>query len=89
MDGVPNGIDVGNFVGEEFDGIERDCDAENPRMREHLHGTRQMDNAKALQKAESRDRGVEIQTGRESGAEREAEGLQWVHNLHVSSADGP
>ena len=45
-----------------------------------------MDDAIALEKAEGRDCGVEIQAGRESGAERETERLQLVHNLHVSSA---
>ena len=55
-------------------------------MREHLQRRRQMDDAEALKKAEGRDGRVEIQAGRKSGAKRETESLQRVHNLHVNSA---
>jgi len=55
-------------------------------MREDLQRSGQMDDAVTLKKAQRRDGGVQIQAGGKSGAERETEGLQRVHNLHVNSA---
>ncbi len=50
-------------------------------MREHLQRDRQMDDAVALKKSEGRDGRVKIQAGRKSGAKRETEGLQRIHDL--------
>src|ERR1700737_3587793 len=86
VDGVPDGVDVGNFVGEKFNRIESERDSENPRMRENLEGSRQMEDAVPLKKAKRRDGGVEIHAGRKSGAECETKGLQRVHILHGNSA---
>ena len=38
-----------------------------------------MEHAEALEKAESGDGGIEIEAGRKSGTEREAERVEWIH----------
>lgn len=63
--GVPHGIEIRHFVGEEFDDVEGDCDSEHGRMREDLHRVRQVNHSEALQQAERRHRRVEVQTGSE------------------------
>jgi hypothetical protein len=45
-----------------------------------------MEHAEALEESEGRDGGVEVEAGRKSGAEREAEGLQRIHMYMVSAA---
>jgi len=55
-------------------------------MREHLQRRRQMDDVVTLKEAESRNRGIEIEAGRKSCAERQTKCLQRIHNLQWYSA---
>ena len=80
VDGVPYRIEVRNFVRKKLQQIKTDGDSENPGMGEALQARRQVEDAEALEKAESRDGGVEIEAGRESGAEREAESFDRIHS---------
>ena len=75
MNGIPDGVDVGNFVSKEFDCVEYKRNSENPWMREDLQGSRQVDNLIALKKTESRNGGIKIEAGGKSGTEREAKSL--------------
>ena len=61
VDSVPNGVEVRDFVRQEFQQVEKDGDSENPGMREYLQFRREMEDAEALEKAESGDSGVEIE----------------------------
>ena len=79
MNGVPKRIDIRDFVGEEFDEVQRHSDADNPRMRDGLQGHRQMDDAETLQETECRNRSVEVQAGRESGSEGQRKGRERIH----------
>ena len=58
MHGIPNGIDVGDFVGKKFNSVKRKRDSENPGVREHLERIRQMDDTVTLKNAEGRNGGV-------------------------------
>ena len=80
VDGIPDSVEVGNLVGEKFDEVESDGSAENDGMSDNGKRRRQMNDTEALQKAERGDGGVEIEAGRKSGAQSEAERLQGVHN---------
>ncbi len=84
MNCIPNGIDVWNFVSEEFDRIERDGNSQDQRMGKHLQGSRQMDHAKSLEKPECRNGRIQIEAGRKSSAEREAECFDRIHELHIN-----
>ena len=79
VDGVPNSVKIRNLVGEEFQEIERDGDSENPWMSQSLQSRRETEHAETLKQAERRDGGVEIQTGRKSGSQREAERFDRIH----------
>ena len=81
VDGVPDGIEKRNFVGEKLNDVQRDGDAEDDRMGYDGKGRRQMNHAEALQQTESGDGGVEVQAGGEACAKSQAERLQRVHNF--------
>src|SRR5258706_11113147 len=68
VQGVPESVEVGNFVREELQKIKRNGDCENPWMRKNLQAGRQVQNAEALEQAERRDSGVKIEAGGKSGA---------------------
>src|ERR1700733_6706196 len=80
MKHIPDTIDVRNFIGEKFDCVECDGNAQDPRMRENLKRKGQMNHPEALKETESSNRGVEIQAGRESRAERKAESFDRIHD---------
>ncbi len=67
--GIPDGVDVWNFVGEKLDEIQRDRQPDNPRTREHVEGAGQVQNAESFKKPERCHGGIKIQTGGEAGAE--------------------
>ena len=81
MDCVPYGVQIRNFVGKKFDDVERDGNAKNDRMRDHLESRRQMNDTESLQESKSRDSGVEVEAGGKTGAQGQAEGLQRIHKL--------
>ncbi len=84
VSGIPDGVEVRNLVGEEFDEIKGDGEGENPRMGEDFQRRGKMDDAETLEEAESGDGGVEIQAGGKSGAKSEAEGFDRIHYSHCS-----
>jgi len=75
VDGVPDGVEKRNFVGEKFEDVERDGDAENDGMSHHCQCRRQVNHAKALQEAESSDGGVKVEAGGKACAQCETESL--------------
>src|ERR1700676_3296780 len=88
VNGIPNGIDVRNLVGKEFDRVQRHGDPQDPRMTQHLQGSRQVNHTEALQKAEGGNRRVKVEARRKSGAERKSKGFDRIHGLHTSRS-GP
>ena len=79
MDGLPDGIDEGDFVGEKFHDVKNAGDGENKRMGEDLEMFGEMDDAETLEEAESGDSGVDVQAGSKTGAEDEAESFEGIH----------
>ena len=79
MNGLPDGIDVGDFVGEKFHNVENASNCEDERMGENLKMFGKMNNAEALEQTESRDGGVEVEAGGKTGAEDEAESFERAH----------
>jgi len=77
--GVPNSVKIRNLVREEFQQIERDGDSENQWMSQSLQSRWETEHAETLKQAERCDGGVEIQTGRKSGSQREAERFDRIH----------
>jgi hypothetical protein len=77
--GIPEGVEPGNFVGEEFDKIESDGNGENGGIREDTQGCGEVDHPKALEETEGGDGGVEIESGGEAGAEDQAESFEGIH----------
>jgi hypothetical protein len=80
MNHVPNAIDIRNFIGEKFNQVQRDGNAENPGMRQHLQLPRQMNHAEALKQTKRSNRSVKIQAGRESRAKRQAKSFDRIHD---------
>src|SRR5882724_1711485 len=76
---IPDGVEVRNFVGEKFEDVESDGEAENDRMGEDVKFFGEMNNVEAFEKTESGDGGVEIEAGRETGSEGEGDGLERIH----------
>ena len=81
VDGLPDGVDEGNFVGEKFHEVENASDGEDERVREDLELFGEMDDAETLEESEGGDSGVDIEAGGEAGAEDEAEGFQGAHGF--------
>ncbi len=79
VDGIPDGVHEGDFVCEKFQQIECDGRSQNPGMRETFEPRRQVDHTKTLEQAQSRDRGVKVEAGREPGAQGETEGFDGIH----------
>src|SRR5258708_37788484 len=87
VDGLPDGIDVGDFVGEKFHDVKNAGDGENKGMGEDLEMFGEMDDAETLEEAESGDSGVDVQAGSKTGAEDEAESFEGIHGcvkVHVA-----
>ena len=64
VDGVPQGIDGGDFVGEKFDEREHRRDADHPRRAEHRERIRQMNESHALEHAGDENGEVQAQPAR-------------------------
>src|SRR6516164_2110847 len=79
MHRVPDGIDVGNFVGEKLDDVKSDGDSEHQGVRDDFQRGRKMNDAEALQKAERSNGCIEIEAGGKTGAKGEAQGFKRVH----------
>src|SRR2546427_2193355 len=79
VDGVPEGVEVRDFVREEFQQIKCEGNSKNPWMRENLQSSGQMKYAEALEKPKRRDSGVKIEAGRKSGTQRETERFDGIH----------
>lgn len=89
---IPNGVEVRNFVGEKFENVKSDCEAENDGMGENVEFVGEMDDMEAFEEAESGDGGVKIEAGRETGAEGEADGLKRIHRglvFSLTAAESP
>jgi hypothetical protein len=83
VEGVPDRIEVGDFIGEKFDEIESNGHAENDGMGENFESRRKMDDAETLEKPESSYGGVKVESGGEAGAEGEAECFEGIHGSCV------
>ena len=79
MDRIPNTIDIRNFVGEKFDHIQTNRNAQNPRVREHLQRRRQVNDAEAFEQTKSRNGRVKIQPRGKSRAKRQAKSFDRIH----------
>jgi hypothetical protein len=79
MDGLPDGINVGDFVGEKFHDVKNAGDGENERMSEDLEMFGKMNDPETLEEAESSDGGVEVQARGKTGSEDETESFERVH----------
>jgi len=82
VDGLPDGVDEGNFVGEKFHEVENAGDGEDERMGENLELLGEMNDAETLEEAEGGDGGVDIEAGGEAGAENEAESFEGAHGFN-------
>jgi len=78
---IPDRVEVGDFIGEEFEDVEADGETEHDGMREDVEFIGEMDDVEAFEKAESGDGSVEIEARREAGAEGERDGLEGVHRV--------
>ena len=78
---VPNGVEIRNFVGEKFDDVERDSNAEDDRVSHDFKRRRKVNHAESLQDAESGYGCVKIETRGKTGSQSEAERLERVHKL--------
>jgi hypothetical protein len=76
---IPDGVEVRDFVGKEFEDVKADGETENYGMRKDVEFFREMDDVEALEKTERGDGGVEVEAGREAGAEGQGDGLERVH----------
>ena len=79
VDGVPDGVEPGYFVGEKFEEIEADGYALHDGVGDDGEGVRKMNDAETLKKTERGDSGVKIEAGRKAGAESEAESFEGIH----------
>ena len=86
MNGLPDGIDEGNFVGEKFHEVQDARDGKDEWVREDLKFLGEMNDAEALEKAESGDGRVDVEAGGEAGAEDKAESFERVHGRNVIRA---
>jgi len=84
MNHVPNAVNIRNFVRKKFDQVQRNGNAEHPRMRQHLQLPRQMNHAKSLKETKRSNRSVKIQAGRESRAKRQAESFDRIHDRSLA-----
>jgi hypothetical protein len=82
VDGLPDGIDVGDFVGEKFHDVEDAGDGENEGMSEDLEMFGEMDDAESLEEAKSGDGGVDVEAGGKTGPEHKAESFQRAHGCN-------
>jgi hypothetical protein len=57
-------------------------------VRKRVERRRKLDDSEALEEAQCRDGGVEIQAGGKPGAESEAQCLDGIHSAHHSKQDG-
>ncbi len=73
VDGLPDGVDDRDFVGEKFHEIENAGDGEDERVREDLELFGEMNDAEALKEAEGGDGGVNVQAGGKACAEDQTE----------------
>src|SRR5205807_10037091 len=76
---IPDRVEVRNFVGEKFEDVESDGEAENDRMGEDVKFFGEMNNVEAFEKAQRGDGGVKIESGGEAGTEGEGDGLERIH----------
>jgi hypothetical protein len=79
VDEVPHCVEVWNFVGKEFKNVETDGEAENDGVGEDVEFFREMDHMETFEKAKRGDGSVEVESGGETGAESERDGLKRVH----------
>ena len=82
MDGLPDGIDEGDFVGKKFHQVENSGDDQDERVREDLQLFGEVDDAESLEKTEGGDGGVDVEAGGEAGAEDETKGFEGVHGCN-------
>lgn len=83
VNGIPNGIDVRDFVREELGEIENSGEDEDRRVGKAVKGRRKMNDTETLEQAQRGDSRVQIQTGGEPGAESQAErgqGIHWIYD---------
>src|SRR4051812_26770686 len=76
---VPDAVYVRDLVGDELDDEESDRDAQNKRVGEHLEGIGELDDAESLEQTGGRDRGIDVESGGERGAEGEAQRFEGRH----------
>ena len=87
MDGLPDGINVGNFIGKEFHEVENASDGEDERVCEDLKLLGKMDDAEALEETESGDGGIDVEAGGEASSEDQAESFEGVHGCNQNYPD--
>jgi hypothetical protein len=80
---LPDGIDVGHFVGEKLDDIQDSGNAKHDGIRKHVKLRGKMDDAEAFQQAEGRDGSVKIKTRGKTGAENQADCFERIHGLAI------
>jgi len=73
VQGVPDEVEGGDFVGEELDDEERGAGDDDRPSVEQLQSRRQREMAEAGQQAEDGDGGVEVQSGGESDGGQQGE----------------
>jgi hypothetical protein len=69
VDGIPDSVEVGNFVGEKLEKIQSHRDPQHHGICDDFERGGQVDYAEALEHAESGDGGVKIQAGRKASAQ--------------------
>ena len=79
VDRVPDAVHVRDLVGDELDQKQRDGEAQHDWVGQDLERLGEVDDAEPLEQSGGGDGGVEVESRRERGAEREAEGLERGH----------
>jgi hypothetical protein len=60
VDQVPDGIQAGNLVGEEFDEIQQCRRRQHPGRGQHGHAVRQRDHTEGIQPAQDQHGGIQV-----------------------------
>ena len=79
MNEVPHSVEVWNLIGQEFENVQTDGEAENDRIREDVEFFRKMDHVEAFEKAQRGNGSVEVESGGKTGPESERDDLERVH----------
>lgn len=86
--GVPDEVEGGDLVGEDFDGEEDAGDDDDPGIGERVQAGREGDPVEAREDAEGGDRGVDVEAGGKAGGDDERGDGGWREVHGVSSLWG-